>query len=107
MPEYNDHQKSEQNTTFPTEGLSTEDLNLLDATINIKTKNELLSRLRKKYADNPLALEILDGYDKNSLHFKKVLEYKDALLSQNQEKQQELEAWFEQHYPLTSKRNRS
>jgi hypothetical protein len=60
---------------------------------------ELYGEMREWYKDDPVALQQIDVYDPSTEYHDKFREYRDALLSGDEDKQKELEAWFKEHYP--------
>lgn len=61
-----------------------------------------LAELRREYADKPGALQLLDVYDVKSFYHVRMTELVRALQLGDKEKEAELKAWFDEHYPAVS-----
>lgn len=60
---------------------------------------ELYGEMREWYAGDGIALRQIDKYDPGSPYSSKWKKYRDAIEAGDEDKQKELEAWFEEHYP--------
>ena len=75
---------------------------LVDKTL--EERRQIYKKFRKICEKNPLALEQIDIYDRESPYVQHVRFYLDAFKSRNAVAIEREEAWFAKHYPLTTKK---
>lgn len=64
-----------------------------------EAKVRRMEQLRRQYRDDPIALQQIDRYDINSPYGRMLKKYREALHSGDEQKQAELDAWFQKNYP--------
>lgn len=75
------------------------DLNRINYPGGQESRAAKIAKLRKRYANDPVALQQIDVYEGSNEYHVKLREYIDALKSGDTSAQEELEAWFDQYYP--------
>jgi hypothetical protein len=55
--------------------------------------------LRRKYQDDPVALQQIDVYDPETEYHDRIREYIAACRDRDPIRERQLRAWFKQHYP--------
>ena len=61
--------------------------------------DERLAQLRHQYANDPVALQQIDGYDNTSPYLAQFAQYLRALKTGDRDAEAEAEAWVKEHYP--------
>lgn len=74
-------------------------LNGIHCRFSKEEQRGILAKKRAEYAGDPVALQQIDVYDGDTEYHVKLREFIGALKSGDIKREQELQRWFDEHYP--------